>query len=104
MITLYGFGRVHKLVRGETRDLRVQWALEEIGMPYRVRALDHKSGELRSPEYSQINCFHLIPAIDDDGFVVTESAPVRSSRQISKDARVSSNGALRLYQRSNGHC
>lgn len=26
MITLYGFGRVHEKVIGETRDLRAQWA------------------------------------------------------------------------------
>jgi glutathione S-transferase len=32
MITLYGFGRVHRQVIGETRDLRVQWALEEAGL------------------------------------------------------------------------
>jgi glutathione S-transferase len=34
MITLYGFGRVHRQVIGETRDLRAQWALEETGLPY----------------------------------------------------------------------
>jgi glutathione S-transferase len=40
MITLYGFGRVHDKVIGETRDLRVRWALEEIGLPYRVHGVD----------------------------------------------------------------
>jgi glutathione S-transferase len=49
MITLYGFGRVHRKVIGETRDLRVQWALEETGLPYRVRGLDHTGGELDGP-------------------------------------------------------
>ena len=37
MITLYGFGRVHRQVIGETRDLRAQWALEE---PARSRNRD----------------------------------------------------------------
>jgi glutathione S-transferase len=32
MITLYGFGRVHRPVIGGTRDLRAQWALEETGL------------------------------------------------------------------------
>src|SRR6185295_8192509 len=32
--------------RGETKDLRAQWALEETGLPYRVHALDHAGGEL----------------------------------------------------------
>jgi glutathione S-transferase len=73
MITLYGFGRVFRPVIGETRDLRVQWALEETGLPYRVHALDHTGGELEAPAYSRINCFHLVPAIDDEGFIVAES-------------------------------
>ena len=45
MITRYGFGRVHRQVIGETRDLRAQWALEETGLPYRVHALDHTDGD-----------------------------------------------------------
>jgi glutathione S-transferase len=32
MITLYGFGRVHRPVIGGTRDLRAQRALEETGL------------------------------------------------------------------------
>lgn len=76
MITLYAFGRVHRKVIGETRDLRAQWALEETGLPYRVHALDHTSGELDGPEYGRISCFHQIPAIDDEGFIVAESAAV----------------------------
>jgi glutathione S-transferase len=76
MITLYGFGRIFRPVIGETRDLRTQWALEETGLPYRVHGLDHTGGELDDPAYSRINCFRLVPAIDDDGFVVAESAAV----------------------------
>ncbi len=76
MITLYGFGSVNRQVIGETRDLRAQWALEETGLPYRVHALDHTGGELDGPAYSAISCFHLVPVIDDDGFIVAESAAV----------------------------
>src|SRR5476651_1063195 len=76
MITLYGFGRVHQKVIGETRDLRAQWALEETGLPYRVHTLDHTAGELDGSAYSQISCFHQVPVIDDDGFIVAESASV----------------------------
>ena len=76
MITLYGFGRVFRPVIGETRDLRVQWALEEVGLPYRVHGLDHTGGELDGPAYSEISCFRLAPAIDDDGFTVAESGAV----------------------------
>jgi glutathione S-transferase len=76
MITLYGFGTIFPEGRGETKDLRAQWALEETGLPYRVHALDHTGGELDGEAYSRISPFHQVPVIDDDGFVVAESAAV----------------------------
>jgi glutathione S-transferase len=76
MITLYGFGRIFAEGVGETKDLRAQWALEETGLPYRVHALDHTGGELDSDAYTRLNPFRQAPVIDDDGFVVTESAAV----------------------------
>lgn len=76
MITLYGFGRIFPEGRGETKDLRAQWALEETGLPYRFHALDHTGGELDGEAYSRISPFHQAPAIDDDGFIVAESAAV----------------------------
>lgn len=76
MITLYGFGRIFPEGVGETKDLRAQWALEETGLPYRVHALDHTAGELDSDAYSRISPFRQAPVIDDDGFVVAESAAV----------------------------
>src|SRR6187399_726886 len=50
LITLYGFGNIFPAGRGETKDLRAQWALEESGLPYRVHALDHAGGELGDVE------------------------------------------------------
>ncbi len=76
MITLYGFGRIFPEGVGETKDLRAQWALEETLLPYRVHALDHTAGELDSDAYTRISPFRQVPAIDDDGFVVAESAAV----------------------------
>ncbi|HTE49683.1 MAG TPA: glutathione S-transferase family protein [Kofleriaceae bacterium] len=76
MITLYGFGRIFREGHGETKDLRAQWALEETGLPYRVHALDHTGGELDGDAYSRISPFHQVPVIDDDGFIVAESAAV----------------------------
>jgi len=76
MITLYGFGRIFPGGVGETKDLRAQWALEEIGLPYRVHALDQLAGELNSDAYSEISPFRQVPVIDDDGFIVAESAAV----------------------------
>ena len=34
MLKVYGFARVNKMARGNTRDLRILWTLEEIGLPY----------------------------------------------------------------------
>ena len=76
MITLYGFGNIFPGGVGETKDLRAQWALEETGLPYRVHALDHGGGELDGDAYSRISPFRQAPVIDDDGFVVAESAAV----------------------------
>jgi glutathione S-transferase len=76
MITLYGFGRIFPEGRGETKDLRVQWALEETGLPYRVHALDHTAGELDGEAFSRISPFHQAPVIDDDGIVVAESGAI----------------------------
>jgi glutathione S-transferase len=76
MITLYGFGRIFPEGIGETKDLRAQWALEETGLPYRVHALDQPGGELDGDAYRRISPFRQVPVIDDDGFVVAESAAV----------------------------
>src|SRR4051812_33100267 len=56
--------------------MRVQGALEELGLPYRVHALDHTAGDLDSEAYGRISPFRQVPVIDDDGFVVAESAAV----------------------------
>ncbi len=74
MITLYGFGRIFVEGRGETKDLWAQWALEELDLPYRVHSLDQTGGELGGEAYRRISPFHQAPAIDDDGFVLSESA------------------------------
>ncbi len=76
MITLYAFGRVYPGMACEGRDLRVQWALEETGLPYRVHALDYVGGEFDGPEYSRLSYFHQVPVIDDEGFVVGESGAI----------------------------
>src|SRR5688572_10740426 len=76
MITLYGFGTIFPDGVGETKDLRAQWALEETGLPYRVHALDQTGGELDGDAYGSLSPFHQVPVIDDDGFVVAESAAV----------------------------
>lgn len=76
MITLYGFGNIFAGGHGETKDMRVQWALEELGLPYRVHALDHAGGELDGEAYRRISPFRQVPVLEDDGFVVAESGAI----------------------------
>jgi len=76
MLKLYGFARVNSGARGNTRDLRVLWALEEIGLPYEIIGMDHPNHDLDSPEYRALNPFGQIPVIDDDGVVVSESGAI----------------------------
>ena len=76
MITLYGIGDIFEGGHGETKDLRVQWALEELGLPYRFHALDQTAGDLDSEEFARISPFHQIPVIDDDGVVLAESGAI----------------------------
>src|SRR5947209_17448103 len=76
MLTLYAFRNIFPEGIGETKDLRAQWARESTGLRYRVHGLDQTAGELDSEAYRRISPFRQVPIIDDDGFVVAESAAV----------------------------
>lgn len=76
MLKVYGFSRVNDFARGNTRDLRVLWALEEMGLPYEIVGMDHPNRDLDSPAFRAKNPFGQIPVIDDDGVVVTESGAI----------------------------
>lgn len=76
MLRVYGFSRVNELARGNTRDLRVLWALEEMGLPYEIVGMDHPNHDLDKDEFRAKNPFGQIPVIDDDGVVVTESGAI----------------------------
>lgn len=76
MIKLYGFSRVNKMAHGNTRDLRVLWALEEMGLPYEIAGMDHPNHDLDREAFRAKNPFGQIPVIDDDGGVVTESGAI----------------------------
>ena len=76
MLKVYGFSRVNEFARGNTRDLRVLWALEEMDLPYEIVGMDHPNHDLDSDELRAKNPFGQIPVIDDDGVVVTESGAI----------------------------
>lgn len=76
MLKLYGFSRVNKVARGNTRDLRVLWALEEMGQPFELVGIDHPNHDLETDAFRAMNPFLQLPVIDDDGVVVTESGAI----------------------------
>jgi glutathione S-transferase len=76
MLKVYGFARVNKFAHGNTRDLRVLWALEEMELPYEIVGMDHPNHDLDRDEFRTKNPFGQLPVIDDDGVVVTESGAI----------------------------
>src|SRR4029079_1160351 len=76
MLKVFGFSRVNEGARGNTRDLRVLWALEEMGTPYEIVGMDHPNHDLDSAAFRAKNPFGQIPVIDDDGVIVSESGAI----------------------------
>ena len=76
MRKLYSFSKVNAGARGHTRDLRVLWALEEMQLPFELVGMDHPARDLSTDAYRQLSPFEQIPAIDDDGLVLSESAAI----------------------------
>ena len=76
MIILHAFGNMFPGGIGETKDMRIQWALEEMGLPYQVRAWDYLGGETNGPEFSALSPFNQIPVLEHDGLVLSESAAI----------------------------
>jgi len=59
-----------------SRALRCLWLLEELKVPYEHIPLNQNAGETRTPEYLAINPSGKIPALDHDGFVLTETVAI----------------------------
>lgn len=58
------------------RTLRALWALEEVGAAYEYVEVDIMHGEGRKPWFLELNPGGKVPVLDDDGFVITESAAI----------------------------
>lgn len=74
MITISAFKWVPEFARGQVRDLRVRWALEEAGLPYRSRLLSQ--GDQDKPEYRALQPFGQVPIFEEDGLVLFESGAI----------------------------
>jgi glutathione S-transferase len=93
MLECYAFDAVPPFARGVVRDLRVRWALEEAGLPYRVRLVGDRPGSMPRAEYSALQPFGQIPVLRDGELVLFESGAIvqyvaeRSETLLPKDAR-----------------
>src|SRR4030095_5646248 len=74
MITISAFKWVPDFARGQVRDLRVRWALEEAGLPYQTRLLEQ--GDQDKPDYRTLQPFGQVPIFEEDGFVLFESGAI----------------------------
>jgi glutathione S-transferase len=74
IITISAFEWVPDFARGQVRDLRVRWALEESGLPYRTRLLPQ--GDQDKPDYRVLHPFGQVPIFEEDGFVLFESGAI----------------------------
>jgi glutathione S-transferase len=90
MITISAFRWVPPFARGQVRDLRVRWALEEAGLPYTTRLL--QQGDQDEPGYRALQPFGQVPIFEEDGQVLFESGAIvlhigeRSEALLPKDA------------------
>lgn len=60
----------------QSRSMRVLWLCEELGLPYTLSNLAMFTPEMKTREYLAIHPLGKVPAIDDDGFVLWETAAI----------------------------
>jgi glutathione S-transferase len=73
-ITISAFESSPDRGQGQARDMRVRWALEEVGQPYEVRLVSFK--EMKQPEYMALQPFGQIPTYEEGDLVLFESGAI----------------------------
>lgn len=71
-----GEGRMKLYFFQQSRATRVRWMLEELGIPYELAPVDMSKGEHKQPAYLEVHPMGLLPAIEDHGFNLFESAAI----------------------------
>jgi glutathione S-transferase len=74
MITISAFPWVPPFARGQVRDLRVRWAIEEAGLPYKTRLLEQGEGD--TAEYRALQPFGQVPIFIEDDSVLFETGAI----------------------------
>jgi glutathione S-transferase len=72
--TITGFIWVPEFARSHVRDMRVRWALEEVGQPYAVRLMNGTS--VKASEHRSLQPFGQVPTYEEDGLILFESGAI----------------------------
>ena len=73
-VTITAFDWVPDFAKGQVRDLRVRWALEEVGEPYEVRYLSQ--GEQKAPPHRARQPFGQLPTLEEGDLTLFESGAI----------------------------
>src|SRR3546814_7857986 len=60
----------------QARAVTVHWMLEELGVPFEMRAINLKKDEQKQPAYPAVNPMGKVPAIVHRGVAITEAAAI----------------------------
>lgn len=74
MIAVTALKSVPPFAQGLVRDLRVRWALEEAGLPYREQLLD--MDQLAGAGHRALQPFSQVPTFEEDGLALFESGAI----------------------------
>jgi glutathione S-transferase len=72
--TITAFERSPDRGRGLARDMRVRWALEEVGQPYEVRLLSFAG--MKEPAHRLLHPFGQIPTYEEGDLTLFESGAI----------------------------
>jgi glutathione S-transferase len=72
--TITAFARSPDRGRGLARDMRVRWALEEVGQPYNVRLVSFS--EMKEPAHRALHPFGQIPTYEEGDLALFESGAI----------------------------
>ncbi|HEY6644285.1 glutathione S-transferase family protein [Povalibacter sp.] len=72
--TITAFERSPDRGRGMARDMRVRWALEEVGQPYDVRLVSFS--EMKESAHRRLHPFGQIPTYEDGDLTLFESGAI----------------------------
>jgi glutathione S-transferase len=72
--TITAFQRSPDRGQGLARDMRVRWALEEVGQPYEVRLVSFEA--MKQPAHLALNPFGQIPTYEERDLVLFESGAI----------------------------